>query len=62
MILNLCGSEEYTPVFCFSIRGGDVRVSAPFCTWSMEFSGMASDVMSHYRVGVLFHFRTREVK
>ena len=36
MILHLCGSEEYTPVFCLSIREGDARVSAPSCTWSME--------------------------
>ena len=25
----LCGSGEYTTVLCFSIRGGDGRVSAP---------------------------------
>ena len=36
MIIHLCRSEEYTPVFCFSIRGGDARVPTPSCTWSME--------------------------
>ena len=36
MILHLCGSGEYTTVLCFSIRGGDARVSALSRTWSME--------------------------
>ena len=36
MILHLCGSGEYTTVLCFSIRGGDARVSALSRPWSME--------------------------
>ena len=36
MILHLCGSGEYTLVLCFSIRGDDGRVSAPFRTCSVE--------------------------
>ena len=36
MILHLCGSGEYTIVLCFSIRGDDGRVSAPFRTCSVE--------------------------
>ena len=27
---------QYTTVLCFSIRGGDARVSAPSRTWSVE--------------------------
>ena len=36
MIFHLCGSGEYTTVLGFSIMGGDARVSAPSCTWSVE--------------------------
>ena len=36
MILHLCGSAEYTTVLCFGIQGGDVKVSAPCRTWSVE--------------------------
>ena len=36
MTLHLCGSGEYTTVLSFSIRGGDARVSAPSCTWTVE--------------------------
>ena len=36
MIIHLRGSGEYTTVLCFSIRGGDPRVSAPSRTWSLE--------------------------
>ena len=27
---------QYTTVLCFSIRGGDARISAPSRTWSVE--------------------------
>ena len=36
MILHLCKSGECTTVLCFTIRGGDVKVSPPSCTWSIE--------------------------
>ena len=36
MILNLCGSAKYITVLCFSIRGGDAGVSAPYRTWGVE--------------------------
>ena len=36
VILNLCGSAKYITVLCFSIRGGDAGVSAPYRTWGVE--------------------------
>ena len=36
MILHLRGSSKYTTALCFSIRGGDARVSTPSCTCSVE--------------------------
>ena len=36
MIHHLCGSGECTTIFCFSIRGGDGRVSVLSHSWNVE--------------------------
>ena len=62
MILHLCGCEKYTTVLCFSIKGGDARVPAPFHTWGVEvFLEQSLDMLGHHRVKMCFHFGTSEV-
>ena len=53
---------QYTTVLCFSIRGGDARVSAPITHLECGgVSGMVSDVLDHHRVEVCFPFGTSKV-
>ena len=63
MILHLCGSGRYIMVLCFSIRGGDARVSAPSGGWSME--GFLERPLMWWVItvsGFVFQIGTNEVK
>ena len=63
MVLHLCGSGRYTTVLCFSIIGGDARVSAPSRSWGVE--GFLERSLMWWLIiglGLVFHIGTSEVK
>ena len=63
VVLDLCGSREYTTVLCFSERGGDARVPAQSCTWGVE-GFLERSVMCWVTTGLgcVVHFVKSEVK
>ena len=63
MILHLSGSGKYTTDLCFSIAGGDARVSVLSLTWGVEgFLQRSLMCWVIARLGWVSGFGTNEIK